>query len=271
MYCNKTILITGASSGLGRTMALEYAKQGGRIINISRNREKMNKLQKQLENINDKSHLFFSANVSKYNEINEIQSQLQNKSICPDVVIHNAAGNFLCTFENISENGWKTIIDIVLHGGFNLYHIFGKSMIEQKKNGVFLHVSTTYANTGSSFVIPSSVAKAGMDAMMKGLVVEWSKYNIRLVGIAPGPIEDSGGASKLDPLGIFQYYNQTINPRKRMGTQKEITELSMFLTSENADYINGEIVRIDGGEVVKNSGEFNFLNHIPFFERFLTK
>ena len=179
-------------------MALHYAKQGGKIINISRSIPKMEALQNRLNTINSQNHLYFSADVSQYQAIYDIKNTLQQQQIYPDVIIHNAAGNFLCNFEDLSENGWKRIIDIVLHGSFNIYHIFGKSMIEQKKNGVFLHVSTTYANTGSSFVIPSSVAKAGMDAMMKGLVVEWSKYNIRLVGIAPGPIEDSGGASKLD-------------------------------------------------------------------------
>ena len=125
--------------------------------------------------------------------------------------------------------------------------------------------------TGSALVIPSSVAKVGVDNLMKGLTVEWSNYNIRLVGIAPGPIEASGGASKLDPFGIFKYYNKYANPRKRMCSQDEISKLAMYLTSKDADYINGEIVKIDGGEVVKNSGEFNFITNIPFYERMIKK
>ena len=267
MYHNKTILITGASSGLGRKLAKQYAKNGGRIINISRDVLKMASLQNRLNQINSYEHLYFSADVSKYSEINQIKKVLERKEIYPDVVINNAAGNFLCPFNKLSENGWRRIIDIVLNGSFNIYHIFGKHLIDNKKPGVFLNVSATYSDTGSALVIPSSAAKAGVDNLMRGLTVEWSPHNIRLVGIAPGPIKDSGGAKKLDPFNIFKLYNNYTNPRKRMATQKEICDLSMYLTSDKADYINGEIVRIDGGEVVKNSGEFNFLTNIPFYRR----
>ena len=265
MYHKKTILITGASSGLGRAIAMTYAKNGGRIINISRDISKMSSLQNRLHQINSCDHLYFSADVSNYKHIKNIQNTLHKKNIYPDVVINNAAGNFLCPFNKLSENGWKRIIDIVLHGSFNIYHIFGKHLIEKGKPGVFLNVSTTYSETGSALVIPSAAAKAGVDNLMRGLTVEWSPYNIRLVGIAPGPIEGSGGADKLDPFNIFKKYNNYVNPRKRMASQKEISELAMFLTSDKADYINGEIVKIDGGEVVKNSGEFNFLTNIPFY------
>lgn len=266
MYHNKTILITGGSSGLGRNLAKQYAKNGGRIINISRDVLKMASLQNRLNQINSYEHLYFSGDVSKYSEINQIKNVLERKNIYPDVVINNAAGNFLCPFNKLSENGWRRIIDIVLHGSFNIYHIFGKHLIDNKRSGVFLNVSATYSDTGSALVIPSSVAKAGVDNLMRGLTVEWSPHNIRLVGIAPGPIKDSGGAKKLDPLNIFKYYNNYTNPRKRMASQNEICDLAMYLTSEKADYINGEIIRIDGGEVVKNSGEFNFLTNIPFYK-----
>jgi 2,4-dienoyl-CoA reductase len=269
MYKNKNILITGASSGLGKNIALNYAKQGGRIINLSRNKDRMINLNNELNKINNLNNLYFSVDVSKYKEIDTIKNNLISKDIYPDVIINNAAGNFLCTFNNLSENGWRRIIDIVLNGSFNIYHIFGRELITKRKKAVFLNISTTYSNTGSALVIPSSVAKAGVDNLIRGLTVEWSKNNIRLVGIAPGPISDSGGASKLDPLNIFKYYNNYVNPRQRMCSQDEISELAMYLTSNKADYINGEIVRIDGGEVVKNSGEFNFLTNIPYYEKLI--
>lgn len=269
MYKNKTILITGASSGLGRNIAINYAKQGGRIINLSRSEDKMKSLNIQLDKLNNLSNLYFSTDVSKYDNIKSIKNQLIKDNIYPDIIINNAAGNFLCKFNKLSENGWKRIIDIVLNGSFNIYHIFGKELIGKNKKAVFLNISTTYSDTGSALVIPSSVAKAGVDNLMKGLTVEWSKNNIRLVGIAPGPISDSGGASKLDPFNVFKYYNNYVNPRQRMCSQDEISELAMYLTSDKADYINGEIVRIDGGEVVKNSGEFNFLTNIPYYEKLI--
>tara|TARA_B100000401_G_scaffold83709_1_gene52980 strand:- start:4563 stop:5369 length:807 start_codon:yes stop_codon:yes gene_type:complete len=264
MYHNKTILITGASSGLGRNLAKHYAKNGGRIINISRDVLKMTSLQNRLKEINSYDHMYFSADVSKYNEIDKIRKVLDKKQIYPDVIVNNAAGNFLCPFIKLSENGWRRIIDIVLNGSFNIYHIFGKHLIENKKGGVFLNISATYSETGSAYVIPSSVAKAGVDNLMRGLTVEWSPHNIRLVGVAPGPISDTGGAQKLDPFNIFKLYNKYTNPRKRMASQAEICDLVLYLTSNKSDYINGEIVRIDGGELVKNAGEFNFLSNVPF-------
>ena len=203
--------------------------------------------------------------------------------IIPNIIINNAAGNFLCPFEKLSVNGWKRINDIVLNGAFNIYHIFGKEIIKQKmrentkKNNnnyektVFLNISTTYSENSSALVIPSACAKAGVDNLMKGLTVEWSKYGMRFVGIAPGPIADSGGASKLDPFGIFKHYNNYVNPSKRMCDPREIADLAVFLTSVKADYINGEIIKIDGGELIKNQGEFSFLTNIPFYEKMLKK
>ena len=105
--------------------------------------------------------------------------------------------------------------------------------------------------------------------MIKGLTVEWSDYDIRLVGIAPGPILNSGGLDKLDPFKIFKLYNNYVNPRKRMCHPDEISNLAMYLTSDYSDYINGQIIKIDGGESVKNSGEFNFITNIPFYNKLI--
>ena len=281
MYKGKNVLITGASSGLGKVMALAYAKEKATIINLSRSENKMIILNQKLNNINNKQNKFFSIDVSKYNEILKVKDELLSDNIFPDIIINNAAGNFLCPFDKLTPNGWKRINDIVLNGGFNIYHIFGKEIIKQKrennknnnksKKTVFLNISTTYAENSSALVISSASAKAGVDNLMKGLAVEWSKYNMRFVGIAPGPIADSGGASKLDPLGIFKKYNNYVNPSKRMCDPREIADLAIFLTSEKSDYINGEIIRIDGGEWIKNQGEFSFLTNIPFYERLFRK
>ena len=268
-YKNKTILITGASSGLGKNMALEYAKNGGRIINLSRNIDKMKKLNEELKNINNIDHMYYDVNISEYAHILHVKNDLLKKNILPNVYINNAAGNFLCPFHKLSPNGWNRIIEIVLHGTFNVKHIFGKELIKQKTPGVFLNITTTYSDTGSAMVIPSAVAKSGINALMKSLVVEWGKHDIRLVGIAPGPIDNTGGLEKLDPLKIFKYMNDYTNPRSRMCNPTEISNLAMFLTSDYADYINGEIIRIDGGELNKNSGQFNFITNIPMWDKII--
>ena len=287
MYKGKNVLISGASSGLGKVIALAYAKEKAIIINLSRNLEKMKNLNEKLNNINNKQNKFFSIDVSNYDEILKVKNELLRDNTFPDIIINNAAGNFLCPFEKLTPNGWKRINDIVLNGGFNIYHIFGKEIIKQKKEKlkmrentknnnksektVFLNISTTYSENSSALVIPSACAKAGVDNLMKGLTVEWSKYDMRFVGIAPGPIADSGGASKLDPFGIFKNYNNYVNPSRRMCDPREIAELATFLTSKKADYINGEIIKIDGGEWIKNQGEFSFLTNIPFYEKLFKK
>ena len=271
MYANKKVLITGASSGLGKAMALAYAREKASIINLSRNIEKMRDLNNKLKNINNVDHKYYTIDVSKYDEILKVKNNLLREQLIPDIIINNAAGNFLCPFENLTPNGWKRINDIVLNGAFNIYHIFGKTFIQKKREAVFLNISTTYSENSSALVIPSAAAKAGVDNIMKGLTVEWSKYGMRFVGIAPGPIADSGGASKLDPLGIFKKYNNYVNPSQRMCDPREIADLSLFLTSKKADYINGTIVRIDGGEYIKNQGEFSFLTNLPFYEKLFRK
>lgn len=281
MYKGKNVLITGASNGLGKVMALAYAKEQATVINLSRNILKMKTLNKNLNLINNKQNKFFSVDVSNYDEILKIKNNLLREDLFPNIIINNAAGNFLSPFEELTPNGWKRINDIVLNGGFNIYHIFGKEIIKQKRENiknnnkyektVFLNISTTYSENSSALVIPSACAKSGVDNLMKGLTVEWSKYNMRFVGIAPGPISNSGGASKLDPFGIFKNYNNYVNPSKRMCDPREIADLAIFLTSKKADYINGEIIKIDGGEYIKNQGEFSFLTNIPFYERLFKK
>lgn len=271
MYANKNILITGASSGLGKSLAIAYAREKGKIINLSRNPIKIKNLNEKLKKINNIDNIGYTVDVSNYDEILKIKNYLLRDNNIPDIIINNAAGNFLCPFEDLTPNGWKRINDIVLNGAFNIYHIFGKTFIEKKREAVFLNISTTYSENSSALVIPSASAKAGVDNIMKGLTVEWSKYGMRFIGIAPGPIADSGGASKLDPFGIFKHYNNYVNPSQRMCQPEEIANLSLFLTSKKADYINGEIIRIDGGEYIKNQGEFSFLTNIPFYKKLFKK
>ena len=271
MYKGKKVLITGASSGLGKALALAYTRERASIINLSRNLEKMRDLNNKLKYINNSDHKYYNVDVSNYDEILKVKNNILRENALPDIIINNAAGNFLCPFEKLTPNGWKRINDIVLNGAFNIYHIFGKTFIEKKREAVFLNISTTYSQNSSALVIPSAAAKAGVDNIMKGLTVEWSKYGMRFVGIAPGPIADSGGASKLDPFGVFKKYNNYVNPSKRMCNPQEIADLALFLTSKKADYINGTIVNIDGGEYIKNQGEFSFLTNIPFYEKLFKK
>jgi len=256
-FLNKNVLITGATAGLGKQLALKYAQYGATIIGIGRDESKIKSLKTELSKINNNDHLIKSIDVSDNLLMSQLAFQLSQSNILPDVIISNAAGNFVCPFEKLSYNGWNRINDIVLNGMFNTYHCFGKELILKKKPAVFLNISTTYAETGSAGVVPSAVAKAGCDALMKSLTSEWAKYGHRFVAVAPGPIANSGGADKLDPLGIFKKFVKYHNPRNRMCEPEEIAEFVCFLTSNYGDYVNGTVIRMDGGELNVNSGEFN--------------
>ena len=172
MYKGKNVLITGASSGLGKVMALAYAKEKATIINLSRNVLKMKELNNKLNIINNKQNKFFSVDVSLYEEISKVKNDLLRENLFPDVIINNAAGNFLCPFEKLTPNGWKRINDIVLNGGFNIYHIFGKEIIKQKRENrknnnksektVFLNISTTYSENSSAFLLVKKIDKSAI-------------------------------------------------------------------------------------------------------------
>ena len=136
-------------------------------------------------------------------------------------------------------------------------------MIEEKKPGVFCNISTTYANTGSGYVLPSSIAKAGCDNMTKSLAAEWGKYGIRLVSVAPGPIFTEGAFNRLDPTGEFQNVVVKKLPMGRLGEKEELANFISYLTSNYCNWLTGQVINFDGGEVVGNSGEFNLLQNLP--------
>jgi NAD(P)-dependent dehydrogenase (short-subunit alcohol dehydrogenase family) len=180
-----------------------------------------------------------------------------------DILLNNAAGNFISPTENLSPNAFKTIVDIVLNGTFNCTQGVGKVMRE-KDGGVILNIVTTYAWTGSGYVVPSACAKAGVLAMTRSLAVEWAKYGIRTVASAPGPFPTKGAWSRLAPpgLGIEKKMKNRI-PLKRMGEHIELANLASYLVSDEAGYINGEVVTIDGGEWLQGAGEMNELEKMP--------
>ena len=194
---NKRILITGGGTGLGKEMASHFAEHGADLYICGR---RENVLKETADEITKKYGVkvnYQTLDIRASKDVDDyVQSIFDDGPL--DGLVNNAAGNFLCPFEDLTPNGWKRINDIVLNGAFNIYHIFGKTFIEKKREAVFLNISTTYSENSSALVIPSAAAKAGVDNIMKGLTVEWSKYGMRFVGIAPGPIADSGGASKLD-------------------------------------------------------------------------
>jgi NAD(P)-dependent dehydrogenase (short-subunit alcohol dehydrogenase family) len=182
----------------------------------------------------------------------------------PNSLLNNAAGNFISPTERLSSRAFKVIIDIVLYGSVNTTLVCGKDWLKQGIKGNLLNIVTTYAWTGSGYVVPSATAKAGVLAMTRSLAVEWGKKGIRSNAIAPGPFPTKGAWSRLMPGEMAENFDFGKRvPLNRVGEHQELANLSTFLMSDHSAYINGEVVTIDGGEWLKGAGQFNMLEAIP--------
>ena len=259
---DKSIIVTGGGTGLGKSMALRFAELGADLVITSRRKEVIEKTAEELREHGGKV-LAIACDVRDPDQVNDMVSQTVNEFGKIDILLNNAAGNFISPTEDLSPNAFKTVVDIVLNGTFNCTQAAGKVMRE-KDGGVILNIVTTYAWTGSGYVVPSASAKAGVLAMTRSLAVEWAKYGIRTVAIAPGPFPTKGAWSRLAPpgLGIEKKMKDRI-PLKRLGEHIELANLATYLISDQAAYINGEVVTIDGGEWLKGAGEMNDLEKIP--------
>jgi 2,4-dienoyl-CoA reductase [(3E)-enoyl-CoA-producing], mitochondrial len=256
LFSNKNVLITGGGTGLGKQMAKTYLDLGANVIIASR---KTDVLKNTCEELGNTNISYRKLDVKNHDNVSEFVNNLE---VIPDIIINNAAGNFICPSKNLTYNGWNSIIDIVLKGTIDLTLQLGNKMINRRQPGNFLNISTTYAQTGSSFVLPSAIAKAGCDNLTKSLSSEWGNYGIRLNSIAPGPIYTDGAFSRLDPTGKFTKKAKDRLPSGRLGQPEELANLVCFVTSDNMNWMTGQIINFDGGEVVGNSGEFNFLKNI---------
>ena len=258
----KKIVVTGGGTGLGKSMATRFAELGADLVITSRRQNVIDETAKDLREHGGKV-LAISCDVRDTEQVESMVEQTVSEFGTIDILLNNAAGNFISPTENLSSNAFRTIVDIVLNGTFHCTQAVGKVM-RKNKSGVILNIVTTYAWTGSGYVVPSACAKAGVLAMTRSLAVEWAKYGIRTAAIAPGPFPTKGAWSRLAPpgLGIEKKMKERI-PLKRVGEHIELANLATYLISDQAAYINGEVVTIDGGEWLKGAGEMNELEKIP--------
>lgn len=258
----KTIIITGGGSGLGKSMAARFGELGANLVIASRRQQVIQDAADELRKTGAEV-LGISCDVRDVASVQALVDETKNQFGKIDVLLNNAAGNFISPTENLSPNGFKVVVDIVLHGTFNCTHVVGKEMIANG-GGSILNIVATYAWTGSGYVVPSAAAKAGVLAITRSLAVEWAKYGIRSNAIAPGPFPTKGAWSRLAPpgLGIEKKMKNRI-PLKRFGEHIELANLASYLISDEAGYINGEVVTIDGGEWLKGAGQFNDLDKMP--------
>ena len=258
----KNIIVTGGGTGLGKSMATRFAELGANLVITSRREGVISEAAKELQK-NGGKVVAIPCDVRDPEQVEAMVEQTVKELGSVDILLNNAAGNFISPTENLSPNAFKTVIDIVLNGTFHCTQAAGKVM-RKNKSGIILNIITTYAWTGSGYVVPSACAKAGVLAMTRSLAVEWAKYGIRTVAIAPGPFPTKGAWSRLAPpgLGIDKKMKARI-PLKRVGEHIELANLASYLISDQAAYINGEVVTIDGGEWLQGAGEMNELEKIP--------
>lgn len=261
----KTIVVTGGGSGLGKAMTTYFLELGANVVITSRNIEKLQTVKKELEEATGGKVLPVQCDVRNYDEVEAMVQASVKEFGSVDVLLNNAAGNFISPTERLSANAFDTIIDIVLKGTKNCTLAFGKYWIDKKETDkTVLNIVTTYAFTGSAYVVPSATAKAGVLAMTRSLAVEWAKYGIRHNAIAPGPFPTKGAWDRLLPGDLKEKFDPAKKvPVKRVGEHQELANLAAYLVSDFSAYINGEVVVIDGGEWLKGAGQMNQLEEVP--------
>lgn len=262
---DKVIVVTGGGSGLGKAMTKYFMELGAKVAITSRDLEKLQTTAKELETETRGKCLAIQCDVRHYDQVEAMLAEVLKAYGKVDVLLNNAAGNFISPTERLSANAWDTIIDIVLKGSKNCTLAFGKHWIETKQqNTNVLNIVTTYAWTGSAYVVPSATAKAGVLAMTRSLAVEWAKYGIRMNAIAPGPFPTKGAWDRLLPGDLKEKFDLAKKvPLKRVGDHQELANLAAYLVSDFSAYINGEVVTIDGGEWLQGAGQFNLLEQVP--------
>jgi NAD(P)-dependent dehydrogenase (short-subunit alcohol dehydrogenase family) len=256
----KTYVVTGGGTGLGKSMSTYLLELGANVVITSRKLDVLEKTALELEEKTGGKVLAVACDVREADQVENVLKATLDKFGTVDGLLNNAAGNFISPTERLSANAFSSIIDIVLKGTVNCTLAFGKHWIKAKQPAAILNIVTTYAFTGSGYVVPSACAKGGVIAMTKSLAVEWGHHQIRCNAIAPGPFPTKGAWDRLLPGDMakkFDFKNRV--PLKRVGDHQELANLAAYLLSDFSGYINGEIITIDGGEWLQGAGQFNGL------------
>jgi NAD(P)-dependent dehydrogenase (short-subunit alcohol dehydrogenase family) len=256
---SKRILITGGGTGLGKGMAGRFLELGATVYICGRREEVLKATAAELS---AKGPIYaIACDVRRLEAVEQMIDSLWKEGPL-DILVNNAAGNFIARSEELSPNAWQSVINIVLMGTLHCTLVCGRRWLKSAHKGTVLSISATYAPVGSAYVVPSAVSKAGVEALTRSLAVEWGNRGIRMNAIAPGPIPTQGAFSRVLPHPSLESVALERNPLQRFGTVEELANLAAFLVSDGSGYINGEVIRMDGGELLQGAGEFSNLGRI---------
>ena len=255
----KRILITGGGTGLGKGMASHFLELGATVYICGRREEVLKATSGELRS-KGPIHAI-SCDVRSLEAVDRMIESIWKDGPL-DILVNNAAGNFIARTEELSPNAWQSVINIVLMGTLHCTMACGRRWLAAKQPGTVLSISATYAPVGSAYVVPSAVSKAGVEALTRSLAVEWGDRGIRMNAIAPGPIPTQGAFSRVLPRPELEALAIERHPMHRFGTVEELANLAAFLVSDGSGYINGEVIRMDGGEFLQGAGEFSSLGRM---------
>jgi len=257
-------IITGGATGIGFAIAREVTRLGARVVIASRKEENLQKAVEQIRSETgraDAAH-YHVLDVRDAEAVEGMAAKVDADHGRIDFLLNNAAGNFIVPAEQLSVNGWNSVIGIVLNGTFYCSSAVGKRMIEKKTGGVMLNVIANYAWTGGPGVIHSASAKAGVLALTRTLAVEWARYKIRVNAIAPGPVHTPGASERLFPdEAIAEGIRKTI-PLRRFATLLEIAQAASYMLSDYSSYMTGENFVLDGGQWLSGADYFTRLKQM---------
>lgn len=259
----KVILITGGGSGLGRSMAARFLRLGARLVIASRRTELLEEQAAALTDDHGGEVLPLTLDVRDAQAVARTMDAAFERFGRVDALVNNAAGNFISPTERLSPGAFDAVLGIVLHGSIYCTLDLGKRWIASGQPGVVLNIAATYAESGSGYVVPSAIAKAGVVAMTRSLAGEWGKYGIRLNAIAPGPFPTEGAWSRLMPTPEIQALFEKRIPLGRVGRHEELANLASYLVSDHAAFLSGDLIYLDGAEHAYAGGEFNVLDALP--------
>jgi NAD(P)-dependent dehydrogenase (short-subunit alcohol dehydrogenase family) len=261
VFSGRTFVITGGGTGLGRSMGRALLLLGANLAICGRRASVLDQAAAELQQETGGAVLAQACDVREPPQVEALLAAAVERFGRIDGLVNNAAGNFICPTERLSYNAFNTVVDIVLRGSYNCTLALGKQWIAAAQPGVFLNIVTTYAWTGSGYVVPSAVAKAGVLALTRSLASEWGQRGIRSNAIAPGPFPTEGAWSRLMPPEVQSEFANRV-PLGRVGQHAELANLASFLLSDYSGFINGDCVTIDGGEWLRGAGQFNALHAV---------